>query len=111
MARFSEEPRQFLLDVQNFLETGPQAAQEELSHIASWLSKLDLEEMDESHQSNVKVVQLLGTAVGKQWEEHRMVLPSHMILWQINNNGRCMAGPIPRIRDPDSNSTKSRLFS
>ena len=73
MARFSDDSRQFIVDVQNFLEAGPQAEQEELSYIATWLSGLNPKDVDEGYESNVKVVQLLGTAVGKQWGEHRMV--------------------------------------
>lgn len=90
MARFSDDPQQLVVDLEKYLEEGPQAKQDDLAYIASWLGNLD----EAKNESNVKAVQLLGTAAGKQWDEIRtkkFMLVSEM---QINNS-RCVAGRIP----------------
>ena len=55
-------------DLERYLEQGARADPNELSDLISWLDKVDPEGNSEAA---VKVVQLLGTAAGKQWGEHR----------------------------------------
>lgn len=69
MARFSDDPQQLVVELEKYLEEGPQAKHDELVYIASWLGKLD----GAKNESTVKAVQLLGTAAGKQWDETRMI--------------------------------------
>ncbi|KAJ4305176.1 hypothetical protein N0V90_000707 [Kalmusia sp. IMI 367209] len=62
----SDNPKQALVDLEGFLNKGPQTEYQELSNIAAWLKQLD---SAHGSETDVKVVQLLGTAVGKQWDE------------------------------------------
>ena len=92
MARFSDDPQQLVVELEKYLEEGPQAKQDELAYVASWLGKLD----GAKNEFNVKAVQLLGTAAGKQWDETRMI--NNMLFLGSNaDNSRCMAGRIPGI--------------
>ena len=60
MFSVADDPKQSLAGLEQYLEEGPQADQQKLSEIASWLKDLN---PAESSASDVKAVQLLGTAV------------------------------------------------
>lgn len=69
MFSVANDPKQFLVDLEQYLDQGSQANQQILSEIASWLKDLSPATASES---DVKAVQLLGTAAGKQWDEQSM---------------------------------------
>lgn len=69
MVPSNDDSKQFLADLENYLDEGPQASPPKLLKTALWLKQL---ESMESSESDVKAVQLLGTAAGKQWDEQRM---------------------------------------
>lgn len=87
----NDDSKQFLADLEDYLDQGPQASPQRLSEIASWLKHL---ESAESSESDVKTVQLLGTAAGKQLDEQRTAYSSeHGDLYKTDSNRR-MAGSI-----------------
>jgi hypothetical protein len=69
----NNEPKDLLANLDEYLDQGPQADPQKLSDIAPWLKRL---KSVESSESDVKVVQLLGTAAGKQWNGQSMTCNS-----------------------------------
>ncbi|KAF1968814.1 hypothetical protein BU23DRAFT_601953 [Bimuria novae-zelandiae CBS 107.79] len=69
MFRAGDDPQESLADLEKYLEKGPQADYQELSKITLWLENLG---PASNAESDVKAVQLLGTAAGKQWGENRV---------------------------------------
>ncbi|KAF2445086.1 ARM repeat-containing protein [Karstenula rhodostoma CBS 690.94] len=82
----NDDSKQTVADLEDYLDQGPQASPQKLSEIEWWLKHLD---SAESSESDVKVVQLLGTAAGKQWDEQRIwqdLFREHEILASVLNN-------------------------
>ncbi|KAJ4350274.1 uncharacterized protein N0V89_008895 [Didymosphaeria variabile] len=86
MLSTNDNSKQVLADLEEYLGQGPQANPEKLSDIALWLKRL---KSAESSETDVKAVQLLGTAAGKQWDEQRIwqdLFRQHEILASVLQN-------------------------
>lgn len=66
----SNDPKKSLSELEQVLDKGPQArdAYPELLNIVTWLKEL---ESTQESEYDAEAVKLLGTAVGKQWNEKR----------------------------------------
>jgi hypothetical protein len=76
MSFTNNDSRDLFADLDEYLDQGPQANPQKLSAIAPWLKQLN---SVASSESDVKAVQLLGTAAGKQWDGQSMICDSEKL--------------------------------